>query len=325
MGGGYRDCGELSIIRPVPFSSSEFRPCSVCQPAKSAGPFLYENEDAMPRAWIVRDATTVLGDSAERLAVTYRLLDQPDFDPRRTVIVHAELPASAPRPSQTQGVPHEEPLGTPVPPVIESYRGHSVRIRLAGQRGYLVLAEKFAHFPGWRASSAAGPRPLVKANGVATAIPLDGTKEWIELRYWPTGHSRPLSAPDPAPAGSGFLAGAGDYKANAGGGSLIQSGVMFRNSRIRMDDLLDGAAQTILLGESSGRQSDGRWADASHCCVHTQGALRRNPAYWTSEHSGVHFLFGDGSVRLLSDSVRPEVLAALATRNGREKLGVGDF
>ncbi len=155
------------------------------------------------------------------------------------------------------------------------------------------------------------------ANTTAAARP-------IEVFLCPS-HSRPPSVADPLPAGNGFLAGVSDYKANAGGGSQIQSGVMFRNSRIRMDDVLDGAAQTILLGESSGRQSDARWADAFHCCIHTQAALRSNPAYWTSEHSGVHFLFADGSVRLLSDGVRPEVLVALATRNGREKIGAGDF
>lgn len=138
-------------------------------------------------------------------------------------------------------------------------------------------------------------------------------------------HSRVPTVPDLLPAGNGALAGACDYKANAGGGGQIQSGAMFRNSRIRLDDILDGAAQTILLGESSGKQSDGRWADAFHCCIHTQAALRAGPAYWTSSHSGVQFLFCDGSVRLLKDDVRPEVLVGLATRNGKEAIAEADY
>jgi type II secretory pathway pseudopilin PulG len=146
----------------------------------------------------------------------------------------------------------------------------------------------------------------------------------IELFLCPS-HSRLPSVHDSLPNGNGYLAGANDYKANAGGGSQMQSGVMFRNSRIRFEDILDGAAQTLLLGESSGRQSDGRWADAFHCCVHTRGALRSDSAYWTSQHSTVHFLFGDGSVRPLDDGVRSEVLIALATRNGREKVGTADY
>jgi hypothetical protein len=157
-----------------------------------------------------------------------------------------------------------------------------------------------------------------RANSTAVARP-------VEVFLCPSHSGRAPSVADPLPAGNGFLAGGSDYKANAGGGSQSQNGVMFRNSRIRLDDLVDGAAQTILLGESSARQSDGRWADASHCCVHTQAALRSSPAYWTSEHAGVHFLFGDGSVRLLSDSVRPDVLVGLATRNGKEKIGAEDF
>ncbi len=165
---------------------AEFPACGVCQPAKSAGPFLYENEDAMPRAWMVpyADARVVHGNRAQRLAMALRWLDKDDVDARRTVFLDLDYPFE---PHFALGA---EPVPTPEqtqPPVIETYRNHFVRIRLDGQRGYLVLAEKFAHFPGWRANSAAGPRPVVKANGVATAIPLAGREEWLELSYWPKG------------------------------------------------------------------------------------------------------------------------------------------
>ncbi len=156
------------------------------------------------------------------------------------------------------------------------------------------------------------------ANSTAVGTP-------IEVLVCPSSARPSSTVPDPLPAGNGFLAGAADYKANSGGGGQIQSGVMFRNSRIRLDDILDGAPQTILLGESSGKQSDACWADASHCCVHTQAALRASPEYWTSSHSGVQFLFGDGSVRLLKDGVRDEVLIGLATRNGKEAITEADY
>jgi hypothetical protein len=80
----------------------------------------------------------------------------------------------------------------PEPPVIETYRPGFVRLRLAGQVGFLVLAEKFAHFPGWHVRTASGPRLLLRANGVASAITLDGTEDWVELSYWPNGFARGL-------------------------------------------------------------------------------------------------------------------------------------
>ena len=102
--------------------------------------------------------------------------------------------------------------------------------------------------------------------------------------------------------------------------------VMFRNSDIRFDDILDGASQTLLLGESSARASDGRWADASHCCVHTNQPLHDNPAYWASMHTGgVNFLLADGSVRFIHDDVQTHVLVALTTREGEESISNTDF
>jgi hypothetical protein len=61
------------------------------------------------------------------------------------------------------------------------------RLELAGTAGFLVLAEKIAHFPGWRAVSDRGPRDLLEANGVASAIWLDGTEGSIDFDYRPAG------------------------------------------------------------------------------------------------------------------------------------------
>jgi hypothetical protein len=68
---------------------------------------------------------------------------------------------------------------------ITAYHGRRIRLELQGQKGYLVLADKLAHFPGWQARSADGPRPVLHANAVATALPLNGSEQWIELEYWP--------------------------------------------------------------------------------------------------------------------------------------------
>lgn len=210
----------------------QFPPCRECQPAKSAGPYLYENTEWLPRIWIVPRCV-----SAFDTLVAYRLMDDPRFDPHRLVIAgdeqHGldqhrshdallvpsswELAADEQREKararnqwilsyskQTPGLwqqPDElaemlEDLMSrdpnPEPPVVETYRAGFIRLRLAGQVGFLVLAEKFAHFPGWEARTASGPRMLLRANGVASAITLDGTEQWVELSYWPTGFARGL-------------------------------------------------------------------------------------------------------------------------------------
>jgi hypothetical protein len=217
-----------------------------CQPKKSAGPYLYENTECMPRAWTVPQAILVLGDAADRLDAAYHLMDHPSFDPRRVVVIQSDVsgsvrpadvasfdaiaiparwspgpgqsPALHPRtirysvtgagqgrqfhwtdsveiesmftqlaeaiePSAGDGQPSTGPAITQVG---ISHGGHA-RLEVQGAKGYLVLAEKIAHFPGWTATSEAGSRPLLRANGVASAMRLDGSENWIDLRYRPPG------------------------------------------------------------------------------------------------------------------------------------------
>ena len=152
-----------------------------------------------------------------------------------------------------------------------------------------------------------------------------GVGQAIQVFLCPS-HSRSSRVPDPAPAGNGSFAGGSDYKANAGGGTKAESGLMFRNSNIRFAEIFDGDSNTLLLGESSAKALDGRWADASHCCVHTNARINSTPGYWTSQHAqGVHFLLADGSVRFVSENVRVEVLTALATRDGSEVIDQNEF
>jgi hypothetical protein len=156
-----------------------FPACANCQPAKSAGPFLYENTAALPRAWVVSRATFVSGNRAARLEAAYRRMDAPDFDPSDEVVILSD------RTTQSTSAAPVDNRRSVVVPQIERRGINSMRLVLSGESGYLVLAEKFAHFPGWRVQTANGPRPLLKANGVATAVPLDGTEQWIELSYLP--------------------------------------------------------------------------------------------------------------------------------------------
>ena len=131
--------------------------------------------------------------------------------------------------------------------------------------------------------------------------------------------------------------------------------VMYRNSTTKMTDVGDGTSSTIMVVEAAGRPVVYRgraaqpalandqgigWADsegpfsfdgargdgsAEGCgapCSAVMNARNDNEPY--SFHSGgANFLFADGHVQFLSDSVPLRVLAALCTRNAGEV--VGDF
>ncbi len=129
--------------------------------------------------------------------------------------------------------------------------------------------------------------------------------------------------------------------------------VMYRNSRTRMTDVADGTSSTIMVVECGARplvfrnhsaQSslandqgigwadsegpfslDGATADGSleGCGVDCTAAMnKRNDNEPYSFHSGgANFLFADGHVQFVRDSVSLRTMAALCTRAGGEVAG----
>ena len=134
--------------------------------------------------------------------------------------------------------------------------------------------------------------------------------------------------------------------------------VMFRNSRVKMTEISDGTSGTIMVVECAARPLVYRnrapfptlnndqgisWADsegpfsldgapadgsAEGCgpaggCTQAINARNDNEPY--SFHSGgANFLFADGHVQFVRDSVPLVTFAALVTRNGGEVVG-GDY
>ncbi len=129
------------------------------------------------------------------------------------------------------------------------------------------------------------------------------------------------------------------------------SGILYRNSRTRMLDVLDGLSNTLLIGErppsnhyrygwlysGSGQAFSG---SLDHCLgvreiagrgtgcppgpYHFEAARLGVPCafmhFWSLHDGGSHFLLADGEVRFLAYSVDP-LLPALATRAGSEAIG----
>ena len=121
-------------------------------------------------------------------------------------------------------------------------------------------------------------------------------------------------------------------------------GVLYPNSQVGMRDVLDGTSNTILLGESSSSQgwsssnkagfggiqpwTWGWWVNSRPLLIDTKtirfpinyrGTFGYNTTPYTSYHpGGAQFLFVDGSVTFLSETMDLAVLKAYGTRQGGE-------
>ncbi len=130
-------------------------------------------------------------------------------------------------------------------------------------------------------------------------------------------------------------------------------GVFYRNSKVRFEDVTDGTSQTCFVGERSSDYVWGTWVGAvpgatvpprrpsplgpegapvlvlGHTGVASEGHTPNNPTNhvddFTSRHPlGVNFLFGDGSVRNINNTIDPRVWQAVGTRAGGEAVSL-DF
>jgi prepilin-type N-terminal cleavage/methylation domain-containing protein/prepilin-type processing-associated H-X9-DG protein len=121
----------------------------------------------------------------------------------------------------------------------------------------------------------------------------------------------------------------GDFEMedNPGAGN----GVFFRNSKIRLADIVDGSSNTLLVGERSSNLSKATWTgvlaglDEAQALVlgvadhlPNDAAANHPEDFWSRHTQGVNFVFADGSVRPISNNIPVAVWKALATRAGGE-------
>src|SRR5205814_921399 len=150
--------------------------------------------------------------------------------------------------------------------------------------------------------------------------------------------------------------GKSNYRGVGGGGDLSFTplttdlgGVFFYNSRVRFADVTDGLSNTLAIGETSLNEGRNWWGGIWAGCARVgpfaeyrgnvawvsgaywsvgQGNLRLNgsdPWTFSSPHpGGVNFVFCDGSVRFIRDSVDPILLERLAIRNDGQAVSLPD-
>jgi prepilin-type N-terminal cleavage/methylation domain-containing protein/prepilin-type processing-associated H-X9-DG protein len=145
------------------------------------------------------------------------------------------------------------------------------------------------------------------------------------------------------------------YVAVNGNGGVTDSagtndGTFLRNRGFRLAEISDGLGTTLFIGERCTTMSLTTWVGAvtggavpsvrdpgaaegapalvlGHCGPH----LPNNPdvtdadAFSSGHIQGVNFLFGDGSVRSLNDTISVGIYDALATPRGKEPVSEGDY
>ena len=108
--------------------------------------------------------------------------------------------------------------------------------------------------------------------------------------------------------------------------------MFYHNSNLRFADVRDGLSQTIFVGERNSKIDYSSWVGVVHGVknaipriVGTTAITPNHPQAgfeaFSSHHRGVtQFLFGDGSVHVISDQVDGEMFRALGTRRGSEVI-----
>jgi hypothetical protein len=130
--------------------------------------WIYENKGALPRVLFVdgvkpADFSTLLADGRwpER------------FDPRREVVLEADRATARP--------PGEGPAGTAS---ITAYHNTSVEIAVdAARPGYLVLNDVW--HPWWRAEVDGRAVPILKANAIFRAVPVEAGRHVVRFSFHP--------------------------------------------------------------------------------------------------------------------------------------------
>jgi hypothetical protein len=119
--------------------------------------------------------------------------------------------------------------------------------------------------------------------------------------------------------------------------SHVRAGVFGHDRKITYDDIKDGLSTTITVGEAT---DGGPWTAGGQATLRgvdpegpsSVGVRGQFPSAHQISTSGswsaqpaTQFLFADGSIRPLTASVSPRVLAALATiRGGEEDVHLGE-
>jgi len=76
---------------------------------------------------------------------------------------------------------------------IPFYSPNKIELELNGEKGFLVLSEKFFMFEGWKAKINNQKKDILRANGINSAVYLDGEKGRLTFYYSPKSFNKGLT------------------------------------------------------------------------------------------------------------------------------------
>ena len=113
-------------------------------------------------------------------------------------------------------------------------------------------------------------------------------------------------------------------------------GTFYLNEQVRFADIRDGLSNTLIVGERSSKWAPSTWVGVvtggQHAVARVAGLAcfppnsEQEEEHYTHNFSSMHptgtnFLAGDGSVKLISESIADACFRALATRNNGDIVG----
>jgi prepilin-type N-terminal cleavage/methylation domain-containing protein/prepilin-type processing-associated H-X9-DG protein len=138
----------------------------------------------------------------------------------------------------------------------------------------------------------------------------------------------PSSGVQIASTGAAVSSYAACYGDSETGIDSTNNGAFFMNSSLTHHDIRDGSANTIFIGEKLGSPSDLGWVSGTNSTLrNTNGGLNnpedltmefatiRNGGFGSAHPNGSIFAFGDGSVRMLRNSVDLGLFRKLGNRH----------
>jgi len=207
----------------------KFQKCEGCNIWEAYGPYLYENNNVIPRAFIVNNSVLIVGNDQDKRDFSYNLILE-NLDPLSTALIEGKdsiadynideldnfnsiilLRDSATQNDISKLQQYAAKGGKTLPNLLEGQNSISresiinafassnvdkelkskeisvneFSISLDGEKGWLVLSERFAHFPGWKATINGRVLKLYKADIVISAVYLDGEKGDLIFKYNP--------------------------------------------------------------------------------------------------------------------------------------------